>query len=448
MKTDNTSKKKKLITTAVLCCGLLAAGVALTVGGIRAYLTSIDRAVNTFTIGEVTIDTLEPNYPGNGSDEVKDMVPGKEVKKDPQIKNTGKNRIIAFIRFDIPMKDVITAQEDGTRNPKANTELFEYRTLDRDYNSVHDEKWVLLDTSYLDNDGKTVTQETADKVSRLYGYKTVVEENETTLPIFDVVKLTNIIEGMADNSVQNIVITSYAIQADNIADVTSPDWNDEMDQAKLSEIFEVYMKQSGDIEPSDADNSNNQTLKNSTLNITFTVANTHLQINSGDNSTEKTTTKYNVAYVGPNEKPDHEFTSSNTDVVTVDHEGNIKAVGAGRAVITMTAVNPDNGKTATASVTVTVRDMNSGALSAEEGNGAYDTTGGGSGNGAGDIEQPTEKPQKRVYACSACGKLFEFGDAGNAALTKHLQEHRDNGEQTTFVDKYVDEDVETIPITE
>ena len=94
MKTDNTSKKKKLITTAVLCCGLLAAGVALTVVGIRAYLTSIDRAVNTFTIGEVTIDTLEPNYPGNGSDEVKDMVPGKEVKKDPQIKNTGKNRIL------------------------------------------------------------------------------------------------------------------------------------------------------------------------------------------------------------------------------------------------------------------------------------------------------------------------------------------------------------------
>lgn len=407
MKKDNTStgaatadaKKKKLIMTAALCTGLLAAGIALTVGGIRAYLTNTDRAVNTFTIGEVTIDTIEPNYPGNGSDEVKDLVPNKEIRKDPQIKNTGKNRIIAFTRFDIPMANVITAQEDGTRNPQANTELFGFRTLDRDFNSVHDEKWVLLETVYLDNDGNAATQATAAKVSRLYGYKTVVEENETTLPIFDVVRLANVIEGFVDNSVQNIVITSYAIQADNIADVTSPDWNDEMDQAKLTEIFNVYMKQSGEVESDDADTSNNQTLKNSTLNITFTVANTHLKINNGKPEDGRTTTKYTVAYVGPSEKPDHVFVSSNTAVATVDHEGNIQAVGAGRAVITMKAVNPDNNKEATASVTITVRDMNSGAMSAEDANNGYDDSKGGSGNGAQDIPQP--KPAGDVPAGDA-----------------------------------------------
>lgn len=414
MSMDNTStgtavsstKKKKLTKTAVLGAGIVIAGIALAVGGVRAYLTNTDRAVNTFTIGEVTIDTLEPNYPGNGSDEVKDIVPNKEIRKDPQIKNTGKNRIIAFTRFDIPMANVITAQEDGTRNPRANTELFGYRTLDRDYNSVHDEKWVLLETSYLDKDGNAATKETASKVSRLYGYKTVVEENETTLPIFDVVRLANLIEGMADNSVQNIVITSYAIQADNIADVTSPDWNDTMDQAKLSEIFAVYMKQSSTVEPDLADNSNNQTIKNSTLNITFTVANTHLKLNSGKAEDAKTTTTYNVAYVGPNTKPDHVFVSSNTAVATVDHEGNIQAVGAGRAVITMKAVNPDNNKEATASVTITVRDMNSGALSAEDANDGYDDSKAGTGNGAQDIPQP------KAPAADAAAKETPSADAG------------------------------------
>lgn len=417
MSMDNTStgtavsstKKKKLTKTAVLGAGIVIAGIALAVGGVRAYLTNTDKAVNTFTIGEVTIDTLEPNYPGNGSDEVKDIVPNKEIRKDPQIKNTGKNRIIAFTRFDIPMANVITAQEDGTRNPRANTELFGYRTLDRDYNSVHDEKWVLLETSYLDKDGNAATQDTAAKVSRLYGYKTVVEENETTLPIFDVVRLANLIEGMADNSVQNIVITSYAIQADNIADVTSPDWNDTMDQAKLSEIFAVYMNQSGEVESDNADDSNNQTLKNSTLNITFTVANTHLKINSGRAEDAKTTTTYNVAYVGPSEKPDHVFVSSNTSVATVDHEGNIQAVGAGRAVITMKAVNPDNNKEATASVTITVRDMNSGALSAEDGNDAYDDSKAGSGNGAQDIPQPK---------ASAANEAAEEAPSADAVTTE------------------------------
>ena len=69
--------------------GLALAGT-LCVGGAMAYLTDTDTATNTFTVGEVTIDTIEPNYPGNGSDETIDLVPNEEVKKDPQIKTQGK----------------------------------------------------------------------------------------------------------------------------------------------------------------------------------------------------------------------------------------------------------------------------------------------------------------------------------------------------------------------
>ena len=52
--------------------------------------------------------------------------------------------------------------------------------------------------------------------------------------------------------------------------------------------------------------------------------------------------------------------SSNTDVVTVDENGNVKAVAAGKAVITVTA---GNGKTAECSVTVTEESSDGGSES-------------------------------------------------------------------------------------
>ncbi len=353
----NSNKKRLIIAGAA---AVLVLGIGLAVTGIRAYLTDTESVTNTFTIGEVTIDTLEPNYPGNGTDETEDLLPNEEVPKDPCIKNTGKNRIVVFEQVDIPMANIITADEDGTRFPQSNVEVFGYRTTEGTYNSTHSDKWVEIKEQYLNADDEEVTAEVATKVRRIYGHNTVLEEDETSVPVFDVVRLVNVIEGQIDNSVQSIVITTYAIQADNIAGVTDAEWKETMEAEKLTEIFDTYMNQSADVDPSDADNSNNQTLKGTTLNVSMTVQNRHLKLNSGDDANAATTILYNVAYTGPNEKPVPTFESSNTDVVTVDQDGNIKAVGVGKSTITMTAVNPDTGKTATATVIVQVRDMNAG----------------------------------------------------------------------------------------
>lgn len=377
--------KKRLILPAAAC--VLALGAFA--GGAMAYLTDVDTATNTFTVGEIRIDTLEPNYPGNGSDETTDLVAMQEVPKDPEIKNTGKNRAICFIQVDIPMADLITAQEDGTRNEQANTELFNFRTTESEFDSV-DDKWVLLETTYLDeygntmdekcltyrdpkypegteapgDAGKQMTEEemkaTAGFTRRLYGYETVVEEDETTEPVFDVVRLANIVEDFVDNSTQDIIITSYSIQADNIQNITNAHWEETMDEETLSDIFRVYMNQSGKVNPSDADTSNSQTLKHSTLNVSMSIDNRHLKLNTGDANDTKTVAHVKVAYTGKNTTPDYTFTTSNPDVATIDNLGNIQAKAVGETVITVTAVNPDTGKTASASVTVTVRDMNTG----------------------------------------------------------------------------------------
>lgn len=348
--------KKKKIALAATACFLAAAMFA---GGATAYLTDTDTATNTFTVGEVVIDTLEPNYPGNGSDQVTDLVPMEEVSKDPQIRNTGKNRAVVFMRVDIPMANVITADESGHRNAQKNTELFQFRTTDGTFNSIHDE-WILLDTDYLDADGNDTGSDQSAYVSRLYGYETVVDVDETTTPVFDVVRLANVIEEQVDNSTQNIVITTYAIQAENIADLTTADYDDVMDAAQLTRIFQVYWNQSGDVESDDADTSNDQTLINTTLNVTMTVANTHLQLNTGAPADARTTATVKVSYTGSGAAPTATLSSSDTNVVKVDQNGNITAVNVGTAVITARATNPDTGKVATAEVSVRVTDVNAG----------------------------------------------------------------------------------------
>lgn len=351
------SKKKKTMATIGACALLLGAGAIFMVSGIKAYLTSTDTVTNTFTVGEVTIDTLEPNYPGNGSDEVTDMVPREEVEKDPQIKNTGKNRAVAFIRVDIPIDYVITADEDGNQFPIQNRELFDYRTKDGTFNSIHEE-WIQIEETFYKGDDVVPSIKEADKVSRLYGYHEVVEEGYTTVPIFDVVRLINVIEGQIDNTVQDIKITSYAIQADNIEGITDAHTTGEFSTAELIQIWTVYFNQSKYNDPVDADTKGNQTLKNSTLNVSMIVKNTHLKLNTGNVADTMTTTDFTVAYTGSGTKPTPAFASTVPEVATVDQQGNITAVGVGETTIVMTAKNPDTGKTASASVTVTVRDMN------------------------------------------------------------------------------------------
>ena len=54
--------------------------------------------------------------------------PGKDVKKDPQIKNTGVNDAFVYLEVSIPMAEVEAASEDGTRLGKREQELFSFQT--------------------------------------------------------------------------------------------------------------------------------------------------------------------------------------------------------------------------------------------------------------------------------------------------------------------------------
>lgn len=71
-------KSKKQLLRTMIACGLV---VSVAAGGTVAYLTDAETATNTFTVGKVKIDLEEPGYPGNDSDEVKNIIPNQEIVK-------------------------------------------------------------------------------------------------------------------------------------------------------------------------------------------------------------------------------------------------------------------------------------------------------------------------------------------------------------------------------
>ena len=77
-------KSKKKLTLAIATCALT---LTLAFGVTMAYMTDSEGVTNTVTVGKVNIDLEEPGYPGNDSDEVKNVIPNQEVVKDPQIEN-------------------------------------------------------------------------------------------------------------------------------------------------------------------------------------------------------------------------------------------------------------------------------------------------------------------------------------------------------------------------
>ena len=257
MKAEKKRKNTKKIALSLATLGVLG---TLAIGGTMAYLTDAEKTTNTFTVGKVQVDLEEKNYPGNGSDTVKNLVPNQIVPKDPQVANTGNNASINFISVSIPMQKVVVAADDGTKQTAAMTELFQTRSGDGAFgNGNVNSKWILVDTKYYDASGiaSTTASDTTKNVVRVYGYNEKLATNATSAALFDSVKLVNLVEGQADTSTQNIDVKAYAIQATDITGITT----DTLDQATLKKVYDVYVKQSTTDTTKEADASNAKNLK-------------------------------------------------------------------------------------------------------------------------------------------------------------------------------------------
>ena len=106
--------------------GAAALVTVLFAGSVSAYFTDQDEKVNTFTVGKVTIELEEPKWEkkpdDNGNkipDEAERMTPNQTIIKDPQVKNTGNNDAFIYMTVEVPCRQIISVNNDGTRNPLA-----------------------------------------------------------------------------------------------------------------------------------------------------------------------------------------------------------------------------------------------------------------------------------------------------------------------------------------
>ena len=235
---------------SVAACAMVG---ALAVGGTMAYLTDNESATNTFTVGKVQVDLTEPNYPGNESQDVKNLVPNQELQKDPKVTNTGVNDAIVYMTVEVPVKDVTVVGADGIKGAKEKTELFWFKdTADTQgtYANHFSDQWMEL-TSKGEKDAAT-----GDTNKYVFAYKTAVAKDAATDNLFDKVQLKNIIENeVTAGEAQNIKVTTYAIQASEVLE-DDTDLTDTLNEETLGKIYDIYLKQNQDGTTKDAASSN------------------------------------------------------------------------------------------------------------------------------------------------------------------------------------------------
>lgn len=214
----------------LLLAGMLAAVTAA--GGIMAYFTDVKETDNIITIGRVEIKLTEDKWNQLDPEEKENITPDKTITKDPAVCNVGKNEAFVFLEVTVPAAVVITANEDGTRNPSALTELFSYSVQPG---------WVLMETTEVRNQENQV-----EGYRHLYAYGTREEckgllPGEKTGELFSEITFANIIEGQLLNSgeplegsAQQIRICAHAIQTGNLT-------SDEVRDPRR--VWEVYANQ-------------------------------------------------------------------------------------------------------------------------------------------------------------------------------------------------------------
>lgn len=199
-----------IITTLVLT-------LTLTIGGSIAYLTDAERTTNHFTVGKVDIDLTEPNW---NEEENQELEAGAEVKKDPTLTNTGINDAYVYLEVQIPMADVITAADDGTRlnnGAAVHQQLFTFQP---------DSDWSLIEKEEI-NDNMVYT----------YSYNKVLSPNQSTSPLFQSIVFANVVEGQIDTNEYDIPVAAFAIQTSNTGDGSG----NIPDEAKAA--YEKYVNQ-------------------------------------------------------------------------------------------------------------------------------------------------------------------------------------------------------------
>ena len=201
--------KKKLMT--VLALVLV---IAMSVAGTYAYLTSADKVVNTFTVGNVQIklDEAKANADGTlvpNADRVKansyKLLPGHNYKKDPMV-TVLKGSESSYVKMTVTFSNA--SQLDAIFAPDGGADMTSI------FNGYDSANWI-----YMGNTEDTV----ANTRTYEFWYKETVAAPDADValdPLFDSITVPGTIDNdqLATIKGMTITVNAYAIQADGFND--------------------------------------------------------------------------------------------------------------------------------------------------------------------------------------------------------------------------------------
>ena len=265
-------KLKNILALSSIATLVAVGGVGLTL----AYFTDGETVDNVFTVGDVNIEGLEKNYPGNDSNDVKSMVANKEVAKDPQVDNKGISDAVAFITVDSPMENITVIGDNGAVvTAKSINEIYWFKDS-ADGASAHannfDSGWQELTGKEMyvkiAANGAETKVEQADLATTyagleaneilvkryVFGYKTLLQGSNTTdgsaqttankisTPLFDKIQLKNTLENEIDKDTEKVRVRYFAIQGSQIYE-SGTDLTTTLDATNLGKIYDVFVRQ-------------------------------------------------------------------------------------------------------------------------------------------------------------------------------------------------------------
>lgn len=172
-------KKLLVLSTAIIC-------MAIAVSGTYAYFTAKETARNVITAGNIKIELVETAIPEGGGDpvpfeNVDGVMPGAEISKIAQVRNTGDNP--AYVRVSVEKVIELAEGIDAAANP-------DHLILD-----INTSDWTYQDGFYY--------------------YNKALPAGMMTEPLFTTVTFDKSMDNRYKNSKAVIAVTAYATQVAN-----------------------------------------------------------------------------------------------------------------------------------------------------------------------------------------------------------------------------------------
>ncbi len=219
MEKSKSSFKNRAKILAAICVLAL-----LSLGGTMAYMTDHESAENKFTVGKVDFNLYERNWDGErpdgtyatssnatasnalGIEQAEDMYAGKEITKDPAIKNNSKNDAYLRMTVKVPVATVSTADRDGNLlngGQPQETPLFTY-DLNPDSGMRLVSPWPVKENGY----------HIYEYMYTGGGYQEIpVPAGHDIPPLFYTVTFANVVGGQIDENTEFIHVDFKAIQS-------------------------------------------------------------------------------------------------------------------------------------------------------------------------------------------------------------------------------------------